>query len=559
MQNWEFNVAAEVQQIWNRPLYQQRIWAHQGVRLGNYHYINDMWFPKNLRQGDVIQAFLPTQYDHRFDQMELWPRNCLVLGIDVNRETAEPEFLKVMRFSYNTADVNEHEFFFDPEDYRFKIHGFRKRAVLRTGRIETIPFDAGSLNYYVNMTGWLDPEVMDIFDAAIDKGYTYKRSGRDLPYDQNSETVCVPSLNPLYYTQDSKQFDIVDDSFGPTIDDIDHEEWEFIKDRMEANYVVRELKRPDILKHEKEEVRDEVRAVRWMRREKRSLINRLTLGGHKPKKDSSVITHETIETVLKQHMMDEREMIPERDDMWGDEAMVLRRSDITPLKEILYKRFGLKMETQTLDLSDVFKQRIDPQSIADLQTFGIGGFVRASDVSIPEHLWQGRYVMARIADLSDPENYNNAYRPCVITKAYAKMNEDGEPVLAGLEMHPCTRKQAGDFAFKMPVYPFGYITDAKANKQQSFVIAEMIVRLPLTAENFQSHLVQNSFHELSPQMVDRIIRRAEYAKEARGGDLQIFGLKDIPHDWVEIKLPSAPMPEIQSKLTKWGKARFIPS
>lgn len=556
----------EHRSFWELNWRETREHAHRFFRLGNYQFVNDIWFPKDLQQGDVIQCQLPTRKDERFDTFELWPRNCFVLGIDVDRYTAEPLGVKLMRFSYNTHDSDAaHEFVFNARshDYRFKAHGFRKDVVLRTGRIEYVPFDSEAMGYYLNRSGYLEQSMFREVEEYLDKGYEAKRQYRDkhsLSQNNPDDVVCVPSLNPSYYKKPYYDFGLPDDNAGVFLCDLDEEEQLSLVDRLEANYIVREFDRPGRIQDEKYQVKNQRRQLRDKKRDYNKLLSLLQSGRSTPHVSSQSDIKKLIDESLMRQTNEEIKAIPEDQDMWGNEGMVLRRSDITPLKELLYARFGLDMaDDNKPDLSKVFRQSIDQTSINDLATLGIGGLLREPEVKLPEHLWQGRYLMLRIADLTDSENESNAYRPCVVWKAYAKLNDDNQPVLAGLELHPCTRKAAGAFSFKYPTQPFGWHTDKRANKMQSFLIADMVIRLPINSVNFQTDQVGQGFHELLPRMVNKFAKKIEAAKEARGGDLQVFGLQNIPEDWVEIDLPQTPLPELQAKLARWGKATFIPS
>lgn len=561
-----FDNRGQHRSFWELNQRETREHAHRFFRLGNYQHSNDIWFPKDLSQGDVIQCLLPTQKDARFDEMALWPRNCFLLGIDVDRYTAEPLGVKLMRISYNTHDSDAaYEYVFDPRSYgyRFKIHGFRKDAVLRTGRIEYVPFDAEAMGYYMNRNGWFDASLFREIDQYMDKGYAARRAGREhIPLSQNDDedVVCVPSLNPSYYKSAFYNFDLPDDNAGLFFADLDGEEQASLIERLEANYIVREFDRPGRIQDEKYEVRNQKRHARDKKRDYNKLMNLLRSGRTTHHESNMADIKKLIDESLMYQVNEEVKAIPEDQDMWQSEGMTLRRSDITPLKEILYARFGLSLKDENKpDLSKIFRQAIDQSSINDLVTLGIGGLMREPEVKLPEHLWQGRYLMLRIPDLLDPENEGNAYRPCIVWKAYAKLNEDNKPVLAGLELHPCTRKSAGAFAFKYPVHPFGWHTERGANKQQSFLIADMVVRLPVNSVNFQTEQVGQGFHELLPRMVNKFANRIEAAQQATDGNVQVFGLKDIPDDWVEIELPQTPTPDLQAKLAKWGKAVFIPT
>lgn len=558
-------IAERVRGYWEMPLLMARQRAHQSLNLGQFQHHNDTWFPKKLAQGHIIQALMPTQFDARFDEREMWPRNCLVLGIDVDRKTAEPVGLKLVRFSYNTNDPHPYEFEFNPADYRFLINGFRKDAVLRTGKIEAIPLDAGRTNYYTDAMGWVDPSVFPEIEEALDKGYQQHRQKHEhvnfCPYDLET-VVCVPSLDPSYYNKPYYDFGIPDENFGTVLSDLPKEEQSRLMDRLKTNYMIREIQRPDELRHEKAEIRGEKIALKHMsRRKKKFLASRLYNHdqNHVMSLDEKTILREEVEEILSLLQKEEKEVIPEETDIWndGETRSSPRKSNIVEFRDMLYGFFGLDTPQRQTDLSSIFSQSIDPQSIKDLETFGIGGLVR-DEAFLPEHLWRGRYMMVKVGDITNPHCKNEAYRPAAVWKAYAKLDDEGHPVLAGLELHPCTRQSAHDSKYKMPVYPFGWISDQKANKKQTFLLADHILRLPLESDLFRLDSSYSNFRELTPQMVEKFDHKITRAWVEEQGQLTIIGLKEIPDDWIEIKLPDPPNEDIQRKLTSWKKADFLP-
>jgi hypothetical protein len=559
-----FPVAERVQGYWNMPLMQARMRAHQSLNLGRFQHHYDTWFPAHLQQGHVVQVLMPTQYDRRFDEREMWPRNCLVLGIDVDADTAEPMGIKIMRFSYAANGSSPHEFLFNPDDYRFKINGFRKEAVLRTGQIESIAFDAGRMNYYLDAMGWVDESVMPEIEAAMDAGYVARRQHHEhkdiTPYDADN-IVCVPSLDPQFYDGEFYDLGISDDNFGKTYSDLNDEEQHALIKRLRANYCIREIQRPDMLRHEKAEIKGEKVALRRMRRGKKKFLSAYLYNHqhHTVSAEDRKTLRADIDELMQVLKAEERELIPEATDAWDDDIdkPSLRKSDLSNFKDVLYAHFGLEMDDlRPHDLSRVFAQTIDPQSLKDLETLGIGGMVR-DELSLPEHLWRGRYIMLKIGDIDNSKCTVEAYRPAALWRAYAKLGDDGLPVLAGLEFHPCTRMSAEGSKYKMPVYPFGWKSGRGVNTKQSFLLADKIVRLPIDSPFLHTNHMDSNFRELLPRMVEKFDQKVTRAMVEEEGRIPVFGLQDIPDDWVEIKLPNPPSKDMQHKLSGWKKADFL--
>ena len=559
-----YPLAHQVEGYWNMPLMHARMRAHQSLNLGSFHHCNDTWFPKHLSQGKIAQVLMPTQYDRRFDEVEMWPRNCLVLGIDVDIDTAEPMGLKIVRFSYNTIDVSDHEFRFSPENYRFLINGFRKDAVLRTGRIETVAFDAGRMNYYLDVMGWVDDKVFPQLEESLDDGYKARRQRfdhRPMVSSYNIENcVCVPSLDPQYYESDFYDFGVPDENFGMTFNDLNAEEQGHLIERLRVNYIIREVQRADMLRHEKSEIKGEKIALRQMNRQKKKFLASYLYSHHNasavPVVNGGNLRQE-IDALVKMMQAEERDLIPEETDGWEDNGPSLRKSDMAKFKEILYGHFGLDIEDEAQnDLSTIFAQTIDPQSLKHFETLGVGGMVR-DELSLPEHLWRGRYLMLKIGDIDNEHCQTEAYRPAVLWRAYAKLNDDGMPVLAGLEFYPCTRMSADKYTYKMPVYPFGWRSGKGVNKKQSFLLADKIVRLPVDSPYLHQDYMDSNFRELLPSMIDKFEHKVNRALVEKEGRISVFGLQDIPDDWVEIKLPDAPVFDMQQKLSGWKKADFL--
>ena len=181
-------------------------------------------------------------------------------------------------------------------------------------------------------------------------------------------------------------------------------------------------------------------------------------------------------------------------------------------------------------LKDQFEQRRPPKTI-----------------TLPKHLWQGRYLMLNIGELDKGPSQSDGtvfHRPCAVWKAYAD-KVSGE--LVGLELHPVTRKQAKNFIFKMSVFPL-----KTESERESFLIADCLIRVPLTAEYFHENAVPN-FYELPADKMKTFIAKKD-AFSRRDGVPLVVGLENIPENWVEVELDARPS---EQQLRKWAQNGHI--
>lgn len=169
-------------------------------------------------------------------------------------------------------------------------------------------------------------------------------------------------------------------------------------------------------------------------------------------------------------------------------------------------------------------------------------------ITLPKHLWQGRYLMLNISDLlrdgEGAEEDGTAYRPCAVWKAYADKNTGD---IVGLELHPVTRNQAKDFKFKLPVYPLKTVS-----QKDSCLIADCVIRVPLSSEYFHEIAVSN-FFELTPEKIEKFMAK-KAAMVAMDVTPHVVGLQTIPDHWEEVELD--PTPSMQ-QLQKWASTGHI--
>lgn len=517
--------------------------AGETLDLNNYHRHNDVWIQKDLAQGDIIRCDLPTDF-MQTGTPEIKPRNCLLLGIDLNKETSEIDALRVVRFSYFVFDQTEGiELLIERDDPRFqgRISGLTRQAVLRTQRIDIIPATSAYLGFYMDRVGKMDPALFPTVNAHLQEAIT--RGGGQFRFHDDvsvNDSVLVPSLDPGRF---GRNFSFaMPAKAGKSLESLPEEEKESFVRHLQGELLTREMGRALQIRVEKQESQK----MSDVEREKQLAIRRVMSAIRGASRNSMRLTasFERVIDVAGAAVAGAQE-----GDEIGNNGTKLK--DIPDYRALLRAHFGLSADDKALARPKIQVNRsVDRDSLHDLQTLGVGGLLREPTINLPEHLWRGRYLMMRIADLRNSENMNNAFRPCAIWKAYAKPDENGDPMLAGFELYPCTRSAAGDFRHKMKVRPLDTTVPVP-----SFLIAEMIIRAPLNSRYFQPDQREDFYYELLPHQIEHFqIKRDMASQDPRG--VSIFGLREVPSEWVELALPEAPNEKLRAKLIDWGKARF---
>ncbi len=540
----------------NRPWAQASEMARRFINFRNYHHHTDVWLPKDLAQGDIVRCDLPTDF-MRTGEPEICPRNCLVLGIDLNRETKEIESLRLARFSYFTLDCDEgHEWLIYPRDKgtRGLISGFRDKVVMRTQRIDVVPVASEFFGFYMDRIGRVDPSLFNQAEAKLrlarettQRGSHFQFHGERSTYD----TVTVPSLDPARF---GRGFSFTMPArMGQDYADMMPAAQEDFRNNLAENRIARDIDRVLMLKHEKG-VRS---AMTQAEREGDLAIRRIitALRHDRKQRIKSATLEKLIDTAAKRLATIDRNFQDkmEQQALESGETSPLKLADIPDYRTVLRRHFGIEQEPLKAPSVIIasFTRAVDQNSLNDLQNLGVGGLLREPSINLPQHLWQGRYLMMRIADLNDPSNYGQAFRPCAIWKAFARVNGQGEPVLAGFEMHPVTRSSAGESSYKMRVRPMETVV-----RKPSYLIADMMIRAPLDATYFQPEQREDFYFELLPHMVRELEVKRELA--LGNGGIKTFGLHAAPQDWVEIPLPPPPNEKLRARLVHTGKARFTP-
>lgn len=528
--------------------------ASRSMDFRNYLYYGDVWVPSNLKQGDVIRADLPTYFGK--DNPEIKPRNCLVLGVDIDPHSMQLEAIRIVRLSYAGAfeQPKSHEIVLDPREdgYRFKLNGLRQAAVLRTGQIEVLRIDSSNFGFKIDRLGSFSPEVYGMIAKSLSDGYEEKRrfkSQKGLYAVSLEQTVYAGGVDPQDWAHS--------DAFHLDEARIEHDRGGSSNFRMlspETQSILTERmakQLPEmILTSKLQRYSEESRTVKLSNDQletQRSIRKLLRIMSNPRKQYSAKEMGALIASAVREYGW----LFPE-DQKAAPVPTALEA--IPNFQKLLEAHFNIASEngSNKQRLAQIFvKQSIDPNSLRDLETLGVGGLMREPTINLPEQLWRGRYLMMRIPNLGRPDDMKEeSYRPCALWRAFAKANELGEPVLAGLELHPCTRESAHNYSHKMKVRPLDTTVPL-----DSFLIASLAIRAPISSQYFQPFQPQQgNFYELLPHMVDAFETKRRIVEEGNG--MKIYGLQTIPEDWIEIQLPEPPNEKIRQYLGR-SDIRFV--
>ncbi len=476
--------------------------------------------------------------DHRRNgEAEIKPRNCLVLGMDVDRDTMEIERVHLARFSYSINDCDPtttlHLDRNDPQ-FRTRVHGLRQPAILRSQNIDSVPVDSGYFGFFMDKIGSIDPSLFPLVEEYMDRGAKSKKTSRRanaFPLDGEC-TMFVPGLLP-------DAFDHLYDMKLAECAPLTEEAREYGRQKAIETLPFKIL--GAVLQRDAD----------WAFYRHHRTTARQARDAHKQlehimrHKKSGLPPTEEIRALI------ERAIKPMEKPVSDEDSQTL--ADIPELRKLLEQAFGIEKEKTASGLSRNFADQVlDPDSMAHFETLGIGGLIRDTAVQLPQQLWKGRYMMMRLPDLNGIENTGEfVHRPCAVWRAFARYDESlGGPVLAGLELHPCTRSSGHKFTHKMGVRPLSTTVQTP-----SHMIADIAIRVPLTTEYFQPRQPDTgTFFELLPRRVEEFKMKRSLAEQ--NGGIQIQGMQAIPEDWVEIQLPEPPNEKIRAALRKWHRIEF---
>lgn len=472
----------------------------------DYHRHSGLWVPEDLQAGDIIRCKMMTK--HRdVDQAEMCSRNVMVLGMEMEPDTLEYTSIHVARFSYNPTYCTDDTNFLIPRylERRGLITGLTEQATLKADRTDFVPLTQDhfwSDVYDVQRIGKVDRSLFAEIRETMERGHRIAGSQSRLP-PRNTKKWYVAGAHlageDVPSPHHKHEFTALDEIDVARI----QADWALRKDpnKLEAKFVTKclaNIERARIAL---------ARQANWEARHKKGE------SVHPPR--NKTIFAESAGTARSQN---------------NDTAVAYPLSPDERFTMLL-PHAGVSKLNDLRELAVHFKNQ------ADTNFFKI---------ELPKHLWQGRYMMVKTPDLHDEENDGTSYRPCVVWKAYAD-RDTGK--LTGLELHPVTRGSLNTFRYRFQVYPLH--TDSR---RPGHLIADCIVRVPLTERYFHDQNHQ-PFFELPPDKLEKFKERREHALNS-GDPVHVYGLKDIPDNWVEIALDPTPSFQQFMKWSESGKIQF---
>ncbi|MDB5491188.1 MAG: hypothetical protein JWO78_1037 [Micavibrio sp.] len=475
---------------------------HLTTRTG-YHRHNGLWLPEDLQVGDIIKCNLMTKHSGN-DEAEMCRRNVMVLGLQMDPQTLEYTALHVARFSQTRTWCTDHDNFLITQSMlrRGLVRGLIDQGVMKIDRTDVVPLTQDYFYgdvYDVERIGRVSPELFGDIAESLDAGsrLPFPSISRFRGLDKNQWYLPAMHLAGEAIVSPHHKHD-----FTP-LSEIDlarlHADWAFRKDpdKLDGDYVMKCL------------ASIEAAHQALMRQNDYNARHKKRPSVHAPRPPLDFSRAGTVLPVEAP----EPELSPE-----ATFLMLLPHAGPGDLE-------GLRA------LGTLFnREATEPPS----------------KLALPEHLWQGRYLMMRIADLLDHDNDGQAFRPCAVWKAY-KDRDSGR--LAGLELHPVTRSAHKEFSYKFQVYPLGTRSD-----RPSWLIADCIVRVPLDERYFHEKPDQN-FFQLPPDKLEKFHNRREYVMNTNAS-IHTYGLQEIPENWVEVELDPVPSHQQFVKWSEIGSIRF---
>jgi len=563
-------------------------------------YLNyaDLWVPMTLKAGDIVRVDLPTRVPktglesfhgalgldaiahdlsegRRFNKNYhagifnqgsgklLMPRNAVVLGFDLTLDGYEIERVRLLRFSNGVDDRDFHPDV-DQTQPVFEvgeIRHFSRPVTIRTSRLDIVPLTSLFFGAFsVDKSGSVhSPQALEKIKAAFRAAYGMREKAMRLFPDLEG-TFFVPSLNPADW-DNAFDFDLDENRHpiytGIQYKDLDPGIRETLKEEAMEVRLQKVAARKDMFFAQMDFL-EKMEKKRWKQsREKKSRKRSLLFDLRRLSHETRVQTvSDAIDAISAQDMDTWREITVSAKEKRVPDFKKVR--DILPLPALL-KSLSEKRTREASILSLSFRERCrgvpDDDLLADLKRIGVGNLLREPTVHLPDQLWRGRYLNLKIPDIYDEDVINtSSFRPCMIWDAFGLIDEEGNAVLAGLELYPCTRHSAKGSRFKMGVRPL----DTK-NKRQTFLLADILIRVPVTSQFFHInqppaqgffHLTQNQLHEFD------VKRRIHNDLE---GEPKVWGIKNRPADWVLMDLPEAPDEYTREALYRLHSGRKKPN
>lgn len=469
----------------------------------DYVIHNHILVPEDLKAGDIIRCRISTRSEDGSRKMK-FTRNALVLGFQFCPVSLQYTAVHVARFSYRAElrTDEDHRYEIGEDDYRRgHINGLSLPVTLRTNHLDLVPLDIAHIpNQRIERIGSVSDQYLAKLLGVFRQRGTLERS---------EMLSCHAGFDPKQYYVPSHDFLLGESTQGkvePLIPYTKIDDYDLARIAVELSHEDRHMDGSEI----SQSYIDELNWRRKVSRPKKT-PKLSKLFPKKPKEEPSIF----VQGIASQNVQLEAPQIEsERISPEARHIVVVTSVDYDGEKQ----------------LSEIFQDRSQ------------------SRITLPEHLWQGRYLMLKVSDLgaraAGEKEEDMAYRPCALWKLYRDA-ATGE--ISGMELHPVTREQASQFSYKMPVYPL-----KTTSRQPSFLVADCLLRVPLSAQYFHDNATPN-FFELPPykvaSFIDEIRKAKKYAE-----DIRIIGLQDVPDGWVEADLMPPPN---MAQLREWAADRRL--
>lgn len=444
----------------------------------------------------------------RADEPEMCNRNVMVLGLEMDPDTLEYTAIHIARFSYSPVYCRDDENFLIPRslERRGLVTGLTQNAVLKIDRTDFVPLTQEHFYgdvYDVQRIGKVSPELFSDIRNSMKAGHERAEHSRSRFPGRNTSHWYLPAMHLAGSNIPSPHHE----HEFTALCDIDlariQVDWVTRKDpgKLDAEYVTTCMANVDRAQQAL------ARQINWEAR-------------HKPRPHVHPLRH--------------KEPFPTAAGKSLPETLIEEETVISPQESFL-----------------MLLPRATPSGLQSLKAIA-DRFNKASaelpfiKIELPQHMWQGRYLMVKVPDLHDENDDREAFRPCAVWKAYADRDTGA---LAGLELHPVTRGSLNSFRYRFQVYPL-----PTQSKRPGHLIADCLVRVPLTERYFHEKSSQ-FFFELPPDKLEKFRDRRAHAM-ASGDPVHVYGLQEIPENWVEVELDPTPSFQQFLKWSESGKIRF---
>lgn len=468
------------------------------ANIKDFHLHSQIWVPEDLQAGDIIRCKMLTLHSE-LEKAEMCPRNVMVLGFEMDPESLEYTSIHVSRFSYTPMHCTDSTNFLIPRYMERKglVQGLDTPLVMTTDHTDFIPLTFDHFNDRITRVGNVSLELFKDIKESMEEGHNN-----------------APNSRPRYPKKENKDWYIAGAHMvGEDITSPHHQyEYSDLSDIDRARIQMDTIMKKDPYKLDGAYV---TQCILDFEKACKKYQYQLYLESKNRKKESR-FSDEDSRKARAQDTQDRKSNV-------NHNTPETTKTPISP-----EERFMMSIP------------RMDTEKLASLQELAEKFNTKAPanfNITLPKHLWQGRYLMLRIPSLVDKDCDGDAYRPCAVWKAYAD-KETGD--LAGLELHPVTRGSANRSTYKFQVYPV-----KTGSKNPSYLLADCVVRVPLDEKYFHESTTSN-FYELPPSKLEKFKAKRDIAMDKC--EPHIVGLQEVPENWVEIDMD--PVPSFQ-QFIKW--------